>query len=333
MTRRGYTLVELLVTVGIILLLAALVVPAVQRVRETAARAKCLNNLHQVGLASQAHHHTRHALPRGGTPAPSGWYGYSWWCPLLPHLEQGPVHRRLDLDGSRAPADALWPGVVGVVYVPGGNTHNAGVVVGASYPLFRCPSTTLPATGYPGATPPVPLGVDSPTYVGIAGSVRHPTARDRSAEPDPHLGRGVVSAGGALVNYQRVTLADITDGASNTLLVGEQGDWCRDAGGVAVDCRSDFGHGWLMGPAAADRRENRHWNLTVVRYGVNDRRWENPGVGDDYYGQNRPFASRHPGGVNVLLCDGSARFLREAVGLDTLYSLSDRDDRVSVGDW
>jgi prepilin-type N-terminal cleavage/methylation domain-containing protein/prepilin-type processing-associated H-X9-DG protein len=325
----AFTLIELLVVVAIIAVLIGLLLPAVQKTREAAARAKCLNNLKQVGVALHNHHDTLGRLPRGGTTSPSalslpgGNYGHSWWVLLLPYLEQDNLHSRFDLLGVHHSS-------TGLVYAAR-NEHNGTLLAGKPLPLLWCPSSTLPRFVLVGSVAGTADGVASPSYVGIAGAVDHRTRLDRTAETDQHRGKGITSLGGALVSHEDRRLTDLADGASNTMVVGEQSDWCRTAAGARVNCRGDFGHGFAMGPGRP--LENRHWNLTAVRYPVNDRAWENAGVGELQYGQNRPLLSPHAGGINALMGDGSVRFVREAIPLQALYDLSNRDDgRVSAAD-
>jgi prepilin-type processing-associated H-X9-DG protein len=174
-------------------------------------------------------------------------------------------------------------------------------------------------------------GVIAPSYTGVMGAVNHPTMLNRDSETYAHNGIGQISRGGVLVSHEDRKLTDITDGTSNTMVVGEQSDYCRDAGNVPRNCRSDFWHSFAMGPG--NPAENRHWNLTTVRYAINDKTWENKGVGDVYYGQNRPLQSIHTGGINILLADGAVRFLAQSVPLATLYNLSNRNDGQVVGDF
>ena len=320
---RGFTLIELLVVIAIIAILIGLLLPAVQKVREAAARMKCQNNLKQIGLALHNYHDTNGKLPPGGETAPSGGYGHSWYTLVLPHIEQGNIFAQFDFKCVYSP-------YTGLVYA-GTNQHNGTLLAGKPLSILFCPSSPLPQYVLVGAIAGSSAGVQSPTYTGITGAVYSATVINRDGEGYEHYGKGIVSRGGVLVSNEPHKLTDITDGTSNTMLVGEQSDYCRTAAGATVDCRSDFGHSFSMGPGWPG--ENRNWNVTSVRYRINDKAWENKGVGDVYYGQNRPLQSVHTGGINALLADGSVRFLTETITLPTLYNLANRNDGNVLGNF
>jgi prepilin-type N-terminal cleavage/methylation domain-containing protein/prepilin-type processing-associated H-X9-DG protein len=313
---RGFTLIELLVVIAIIAILIGLLLPAVQKVREAASRMKCQNNLKQIGLALHNYHDTHGTLPPGGQQPPGGRYGHSWYIFILPHIEQGNIYDKFDIKGTTA-IDT------GLVYA-GTNQTNGTLLAGKALPMLFCPSSPLKPWALEGLLAGTSQGVQSPTYTGIAGAVDSTTALNRDGESYEHYGKGITSRGGTLVSHETQKLVAITDGTSNTIMVAEQSDFCRNSAKAALDCRSDFGHGFAMGPGPAG--ENRHWNVTSVRYRINDKTWENRGVGDIYYGQNRPLQSVHSGGINVVLADGSVRFVSDSIPLQALYDLANRND-------
>ena len=85
-----------------------------------------------------------------------------------------------------------------------------------------------------------------------------------------------------------------------------------------------------MGPFSG---EHRTWNMTNVRYNINDKSWNNQGVFNSAYGHNRPIQSAHTGGANVLMADGAVRFLKEGISLAVLFNLCNRADGNVVGDY
>jgi prepilin-type processing-associated H-X9-DG protein len=187
-----------------------------------------------------------------------------------------------------------------------------------------------------GAVVGIGIGFQSPMYTAIAGAsyltvspaVLYPTATDADGNTDNEFFIGIYSNGGALTPYQGLPMARITDGASNTLTVGEQSDYCVDSSGNQYYCGSDYGHAVAMGTCTKGiNGEDRYFNQTTVRYAINDKNWNNVGVGvGGGYGCNRPIQSAHSGGANVASADGSVHFLLQGLDLQTLYNLCNRDD-------
>ena len=208
--RRGFNLIELLVVIAIIAVLIALMLPSVRKVRGTAARAQCMNNLKQLALAMHAYADmgqpapypaTAHPPLPAGRLLPPGCTGpganpderLSWMVALLPYLEQQPLHQQFDLEMGYA-----------------GNVRPAHTTI----PLFLCASSTQAAPG------------EAVThYVAMAGIGRDAASRPAGA------------AGNGFMGYDRRTsLADITDGAAHTIALMETrtrlGPWAR--GGAAT---------------------------------------------------------------------------------------------------
>lgn len=313
----GFTLVELLVVIAIIATLIGLLLPAVQGVREAARRTQCSNNLKQSALAMHTFASDHGSLPAGGYFSAAGrqaGYGHSWWVELLPYMEQRSVYERFDFRSANV-------GWVGFDAQP----HNAALLRDLQIAAFRCPSSPLPVM----VSALSDKRIMSATYVGIAGATNHRTARDKRPGGTgiglPAYGR--ISAGGVFVLGNGLSFAHIRDGTSNTLAIAEQSDWCFDGMGNVADCRSDCDHGFQMGPA--DDGWDRQFNLTTVLHGLNEKSWLGVGI-EGNCGANRPIQSAHSGGVNTAFADGSVHFLDQALDIQVLYNLSNRDDGNAV---
>jgi prepilin-type N-terminal cleavage/methylation domain-containing protein/prepilin-type processing-associated H-X9-DG protein len=336
MNRRGFTLVELLVVIAIIAVLAALLMPAVQQAREAARRSQCLNNMNQLGLAMHNYHDQWGSFPIGAlhsqTPGLSRRLdrGSSFFVGLLPFIEQSNLYNEL--------SDAAAGGI--------GNTDvsnnvNGNVFDGQMFAVLSCPSSTLPRMTDPLAT--TPSGIMMPTYVGISGAATQAGGPNPQSEPTY---KGVMASSGVLVPNRSVNFADITDGATNTMMIAEQSAFARDAAGNKVDLRSSNSHGAWVGSTGSGIPGNglwfctnfETWNITTVRYPVNHldataalaSGASGLGPAD---GANRPIQSIHPGGANIVLSDGSVRFLSESIDYTLLTNLANRNDGNELGDF
>ncbi len=267
--RMAFTLIELLVVIAIISVLIGLLLPAVQKVREAAARTQCVNNLKQIGLACQHYHDAQYSFPPGYVATasyPDTTPGWGWPAYLLPYLEQENLYRQINFSQPVEKSPAIQTMVK----------------------VYLCPSDTPPQAAFE-----ITAG-NLVTIASAAPSGYAATVGDDSSEVDDSKGNGV------FYRNSRTRIADITDGTSNTVLLGDRawaqtnGIWAGAPNGALV--RAGTQNAWpnATGPAAAFVLVHNNWiNITTDADG---------GLDD--------FSSMHPGGVNLLFADGSVHFLR-----------------------
>lgn len=319
--QRGFTLTEMLVATTSAALLVALLLPALQQARESSRKAACKGNLRQIGLALLQYESSMGHFPVGaqsiGNPEvwPVAMTGFSWWPSVMPYLGEQPIADGLTKEG-------LHPGWTVL------STRNAVVVDDYSTSAFFCNSSN---TGrfYPVGAARVAM----PSYAGVSGASSHDNFVESRITRCCLGSDGEMSAGGVLIANASVRIAEILDGASNTLLVGEMSAQAIDKSGRPRRIDSSFPYGWLAGTTAegtppayatAYGTVPASYGVTTIRYRPNELTYELPGVGD-HHGANNPLSSPHPGIVNVVRCDGSVIALSESVDLDALKEYATRD--------
>jgi prepilin-type N-terminal cleavage/methylation domain-containing protein/prepilin-type processing-associated H-X9-DG protein len=322
--RSGFTLIELLVVIAIIAILIGLLLPAVQKVREAAARIQCGNNLKQLGLAAHDYYGVYEHFPPGlqqkkFSTAPT-YRGVSCFVFLLPYLEQDNVYRYWDFTDPLNNA-------------AGGTTARTAVVL----PFLVCPSDVIPQN--PANT--AAGSWNALTSYGGNGGIR-------SFDPQFATTDGIFFTTGPgsqpAANQAPVRIGDVTDGLSNTLLFGERQHTDPNHDSFAAAYGTGGQSLTSMGLVGA-------WGTSSGRVAVSDvtlsafvpinyrvpqpfaqAKSMTPPVTDansySYYNDRRmcAFGSSHPGGANFTLADGSVRFIQESIPLQTLQRLAVRND-------
>ena len=303
--QRGITLIELLVVITIIAILIALLLPAVQAAREAARRARCANNLKQIGLAIHNYYGAVGGFPPGYVSIVPGHQptdlelgpGWGWGTMVLQFIEQTPLYDAVNFNLP--------------ITDPGSQTVRA-----SSLSVYLCPSSDG------------------------AGPIRLSDSSGKSLVNDLSPGQYVASAGqfqvadwpsdnnGVSFRNSRVGWRDISDGSSLTLMAGERSRTISDATWVGVVPSAEF-----CTKPARDYEECRpSYAMVLAHTGPTP-----PGgytwvvVPNSRSAAADNFWSLHPGGCNFVFCDGSVRFLKETIDAEVFRSLSTRAGGEVIG--
>ncbi|TWT39239.1 DUF1559 domain-containing protein [Blastopirellula retiformator] len=291
--RRGFTLVELLVVIAIIGVLIALLLPAVQQAREAARRMSCTNNLKQMGLACHTYMDTYptnlppgayHIPANGSTPAV--WNSHSFAVAILPFVEQSALYELYNFSAA-----------------PDSTTNE--IVRKSPINAYFCPSfdgqqVNTSSTNYSdGALFP---------YQAVGGVYYNDSSLDRTLISATH---GKIPDNGAFSFTGPRRAAAITDGMSNTLMIGEyvHRDRTGTNSGIPGNVRV-----WTIG---ALTNQAYYGGKIIYQDTINSRRDRTDGI----QFSNLPFSSKHPGGANFVMADASVHFLPETIDFDTYRGL------------
>jgi prepilin-type N-terminal cleavage/methylation domain-containing protein/prepilin-type processing-associated H-X9-DG protein len=350
--RGGFTLIELLVVIGVIGVLVALLLPAVQAAREAARRAQCTNNLRQLGIALHNYHDALGAFPFGMGPYANR--VCMWWSAqsmLLPFLDQAPLYNAINFHfpiastscNSLGPA---WAALAEVVNTTATSTRLT---------VFLCPSDPSPAY-----TDPLSPGLTYPGINYLCNSGMNPRGWWK-----PAVGDGMFSYS------SRFTFANVTDGASKTAAFSEcargdndEGRFTREGdvlmtppvssalldrndrmalAALAQSCQGLTSQSSYSSWVYSNRQQTWHIGngmngpychlLTPNQNScLNGEPYAGLGTGGSYAGSVQTASSYHTGGVNLLLVDGSVRFVKQGIAPGVWTALGTRASGEVVSD-
>ncbi|QDT92768.1 DUF1559 domain-containing protein [Gimesia algae] len=292
--RTGFTLIELLVVIAIIAILIALLLPAVQQAREAARRSTCKNNVKQMGLALHNYHETHRSFPPGwvqpstsascqpSVTSPSGCKpGWGWGTMLLPFIDQANMYNALNVKSTQ------------LVATPSPESKT-------TIPLFRCPSDTGSQLNSDRG------GHATSNYKTIYGS----RGTGTSINTSPHNAAG---GNGSFWSNSNTRLRDLTDGASNTVLIGETAR--GRVGSITYNGGVWVGY-YDNGKTASVVWKTENHSGSLINGTL---AWA--------------FSSQHTGGAHFLLGDGGVRFLSENIDGTTYENLGKISDGNVIGEF
>ncbi|MCP4785588.1 MAG: DUF1559 domain-containing protein [Fuerstiella sp.] len=287
--KQGFTLIELLVVIAIIAVLVSLLMPAVQQAREAARRTQCKNNIKQLGLAMHNYHGVHRSFPPGWVDQNGGIAANWGWCVyIMPMIEQANLYTRLAVGVESLGRSLDNPVKLRLMTKP--------------LPGFRCPSDTAP-------------DVNNQNTLRSDNGVEHAAAISNYIGTNGGAEWRQTDIGGTFGQNSRIRIRDFTDGTSNTLMIGERAWVLLNPVTGQVSCKA----GSIYGVSSDGTGFRQRHAMAMGLYGINQTGPDNvsqPVLSPPLDQCTRSYNSRHVGGAQFLLADGSVRFVSENIERD-----------------